>query len=590
MRGFGILRWIYIPRSNIRLSPLVRIPVQALSSAASTSTNQAYGSPSIFSDPGYIPGTAEEFHNNLVSRYRQGPQTGKLFLEDLAYQEKLQYLVQKFQKNKILKEYLLKDMVEMITSGKNVFRYVSLLSKLEVFNFQVSNNNRQLCHEIITTCIQNSEVRLASLFLLQFRHCGITDLESLNLVVLALCASKTDFIWNSYYLIQIIQQCDELKNNKLLGTILVFLTSNVHAYYFGNYLYNKMSIEELKLIQQSQLNEIITQLIEVNLNNADPEAAFAAWNRVAPLVQPERCINALLSLFHSTENSSLILQVLNSLPQAVLETDAMIDFQLEFYGTRDKYVTEFDSQVPKLTHPLRRSTLTSFLKVFLYRNDEAKTDKVIENIFKHEIGIQQKELDWIINKLLKNDKQTEALNMIRKFTDANITAKSYVSIFRYIATKYDVTMHDNDNKKIFQAAFEEIGIKLVQSCDDTIHELFTTEIFNYLTSKIGVSSAIRSYMKVIKSKEPISFNHFGMPLQFNQILKFSQKNTIQILQIIAIDAVKQQNNECLQWAIAEYRRNGWTFPRIFDMLRKHDTSNFLKRMIKPQVIEQMYID
>ncbi|EGW31998.1 uncharacterized protein SPAPADRAFT_61108 [Spathaspora passalidarum NRRL Y-27907] len=393
---------------------------------------------------------------------------------------------------------------------------------------------------------------------------------------MALCANKADFAVNSYCLVQVMNQVKV--ENEEIAMILKFLTSDVHGYYFGNYMYNKITNEELQKISQTQLNEIATQIIDVNLNNGDCESAFAGWSKVASLVQPERCMHSLLNLLHSTETTELILEVLTNLPQEVLDTDPMVDFQLEFYGTRDEYISQFDSLIPKLTHPLRRSTLTSFLKVFLHRNDEPKTDKVIDNIFNHQTGIQPKELNWIIKKLLCHDKHTEALAMVRKINNVNVTALSYVSIFKYIANKYD-----SDHESKFQPAFEEICMKMLRSNDRSVHEKFTVEVFNHL-AELDIRYAIQSYMKVRKSQKPIRFNHFGMPLQFNQILKFSQKNTAQILQTLSIEAVKHEDSESFQWAISEYRRNGWTIERIVKMLKQHDKHSFLERQFKPEVL------
>ena len=515
------------------------------------------------------------------------------FIQDIAATYKEEKLPLNVLRNEKLKEYILKDCCELVLKDdanliKNSFKILQRTGILPRYESQ-GVDAASLRMEFLQFMMNENRISLATICILSFTDHDINVPYSTTKLFIDVISSSPfrDFSTNAYCLLQVLRITTRIDPTELF-TSLMYLSSNVNGNYFANHLFFKC-IEDGLFFEMSfaQQHSVILSMLEVNLENNDALMATKIWRIANPIVlrsTPSRSqvlsyVEKLTTAFQLYHDKNIIEKELDQLP-ACLDTEFMIDYKLSFYSqhSRDK----FDALVNILRSPLRRSSLTALLKSFIHLRDEANAEKIMETIFAHS-SINCEELYTIVEKLLQQNKITEATSMIRRMS-LETTKRSYLSVFK----------HTWKNKD--QVFFKELYLKFMQlDCDDQVLEAFTIELIKAISS-INNRQAIRYYTKFLKKVDfqpyktnefyqQIDFRRYGFLDEFAQLIRLTPFGMVECLKVMSKHAVNDGDDVSLRWCIEEFRKSGWRVDTIMDYLEYFDGNGYLRKTLKPRAFE-----
>ncbi|RCK64978.1 hypothetical protein Cantr_00917 [Candida viswanathii] len=400
-------------------------------------------------------------------------------------------------------------------------------------------------------------------------------------------SDRVEFARIGYGTLQLVQHVEHLDWEER-AKIIKFLTGSIHGNYFSNYLYLawKKSGELDRLAEELPwlCDEILYRLLKVNCLNLNAYKCLEIWRANRGYIKPHN-VSVLVRVMKLCDEQNLdALDILSSLPS----TDtAVVNYKVEYFGKSDEHKLQFEDAM-RLIARLERSTMTSLLASFINREDEENSEKIILTIFKSSGGINKTEMDFIVQKLLSQDKLAEARDMVveKSWYDSQ---QAYVSIFKYVIAKQHLLKKEDTD-----SFWSDLRSRLKDVRSESVSGLLTVEILEHLTkedAKLGISNYVKfisSSRSMLASNEmylDIRLEKYGMPNWVRQYIRLSDKPTmLKACSTMLPYIVKSKDYLSIVWMFNEFRKFGWDLPSIYKLFKSHDDNDYLSTILKPKIL------
>ncbi|CUM46014.1 unnamed protein product [Debaryomyces fabryi] len=482
-------------------------------------------------------------------------------------------------------EIIIKSFEKMLECGivsasvEDNFMHITTHSG-QITKIELRNALAQL---LVNQALNSGEHLLASSFALEFKASSIPlNNETIRLLLRSLAIdTTTNYIYNSYTIIKIL---NEFPTSHItlsdMCDLLLYLAEGKQQPFFANILYDKIlqsSLLDKQLDEDLKtFLEAAIKMIQKNIEHGEITRAEKIWNSIKAI--------KVLSTEHTTVLSMLIEKLIEVDEEAAgrlvsenlsIDLGSNPDLQdciLRFVGTHTKHTGTFENLVKQLKPPLRRLTLSLLFEAFLLQNNESGAEKILLFIFKSENGINFLDFDSIIKKLIKQQKITECINML-KSTDIEISKLGYISIFKYLI---------RTSSKDKEAFLEDLSIRYQKLGNgDKCFSLLTAAFFDYVSENINnrVSRSLFTHLSR-NSHEGISLFHdnrnelnleqYSFPKGFLHLLSLDGSARLECLWIISNQAIKDYDLNTLRWCIEELRFSGVLLEDILSVIFTRD--------------------
>lgn len=379
---------------------------------------------------------------------------------------------------------------------------------------------------LVFHAVYTGDPLMASLLVLRFRKRGVlVSLQVLQLVVLALCVDLPNWGYNTYAMRVLLQQevSPEIKERAvrfMLQTELVPLEAN-----------------ELFVELKEPSEELVEAVMRANLERGNYHFVL------------ERGVPApLIPLFTTVADPKSIRTVLSEAEDST-DLNALLDFYGHGPGL-DK--TKFGIFTKKLTPPLLRDTLSVLFSSLLHQSNEIGAEKILQTIFGTFNGLNSRDFESIVVKLLSQGKLKQSMEMC---TNGNVQVAKlgYVRVVEYLLT------HKDDSKEDF---FHEVVRRFHQlEPSDEAKRRLTLVIIKHLSDHASNGAARRLYIK-----GRIFFPSFGMPKSFNRLILLDSRNRLACVAILFKKAVIDGDADIEAWCREHMLQLG-VFPRHIEAYR-----------------------
>ncbi|KAG7661521.1 RCY1 [[Candida] subhashii] len=492
---------------------------------------------------------------------------------------------------------LLRDIVSLLYRlGILTESQVNLLSIIEDKKSFMSEMNKR----IIESALQKQKTNIATEFVLQLTKTYQIEVhpESIDLLVLTLTSGlHEDFIKDSYITTQFVHHFG-IRNLTVtqVDRILQFFCSKPRGMYFANFLFEKLvklkQLEGYSRFQPIEFSNTVKALMQSYADNYNIDTAFRVWKQVSPYIEDKsELVPILVQLFIDApvEYAADIGDVLSNLPAESLNSEEMIDFQLSFFASDPKLSQHFELLANRLQPPLKRTTMSSLLKAFLAMNKQSNAQKTIEAIFKHGGGTSPEDVNCIVERLLKQDKLGECMDMVERM-EFEISRLACVSILRYMLLNVNISTTKN------REFLDRLFLGLVDLQDANTNELLTIALIEVAVAKVPIDEAVMLYnaiaqvvtlhkrFRVGENNYNCKLNTISIPEKFERVLHLSLKGQAKCLEHILIKALKEEDPLHLSYIMGLFRSLGWNYTSILNLLRRYDQNGYLERAIKSEIL------
>ncbi|KAK6462982.1 hypothetical protein DFJ63DRAFT_318168 [Scheffersomyces coipomensis] len=342
--------------------------------------------------------------------------------------------------------------------------------------------------------------------------------------------------------------------------------------------------------------DIMMQVVNQNLDYGFYEVAFKYWKRItAEIEEPESKVAIIYAkLLRLSPDTAWLEKVIKSMHNKEVDSIEVTDVLIEKLGTnKSTHNGELLHTITStLESPLRRSTLSSLFKSFLYQNNEQATDKVLQLIFKSKDGLESQDMDAMVKKLLKQGKVDQCIEMA-KASSISVSKLAYVNIISHIF-QYE---EDISLRYKFLDEYSIEALKLPKR--DHSFTLLTSEIIKLYSSRISNRAAKKMYLTIHNfASKPIineedkyyyvfNFKKFGIPNSFKDLITMNQECRIKCLDIIINKALIEKDIDTILWGIDEMRFIGLDVKDIIPHIRLCDKDKFIDSILKPEIHQQL---
>ncbi|KAK6205454.1 uncharacterized protein RJT21DRAFT_15982 [Scheffersomyces amazonensis] len=559
---------------------------------------------------------------SVLSKYYASQES--LFIKDLvdfpSNDKSFKYFGAIYQKSRSFRVIIMNDLIELIRRGEyyHVSRFLHTLIRMQLAN-------RELIRELV---VKKSHENmgpeqllklLAQCIILQTQSVGdyiyaarvvLLFQEEMNLGIspfikdpilrgLATCTDHTS-IYASFALLKIIQTMDFLDvSSSTVFQILEFFVNNKTIYFSNKFLemiIERGSLQRLHYHNPQQYSTVMMELINQNLHDGIYDVAFKWWMELTKVISntDHNIETTYIKLLKYSPNPQTTKQLIKSTENLNIKSTDVTDMLIEKLGTDSKTFNEpiYQKLFRTLTPPMRRSTMSSLLKTFLYQNNESATHKILQLIFKSKNGIEPIDLKSYVDRLLQEGELDKCIQMVEA-SSISVSRLAYVSVIRYMFENEE----DLEIRRSFLEEYSRRALKLRKS-DESLAQL-GCEIIRYYCNRYSNRAAKKLYttMNAYTSKpiidlndhlyDKLSFAKFKIPNQFKDILTMTQSSRRDSLDIIVSKAIKEQDETTVIWAIDEMRYIGLDVRDILNHLHKRDNSGYIMSILKPEIRNQL---
>lgn len=529
-------------------------------------------------------------------------------LEDLMRypginQDMIRYLHNGYDKSQPLRQMIHSDIYKLLNMNKTdtvleIFyrmNHNNILHKTVFDSILYIKNNKEsleiekikalLANLLIHQTLLSGDYILSSSFALHFKNQGINITEStLKLMLHTLALNEFANSYNSYIIFKIIEEFnidDNLKLNEKMQ-LLVYLSSDKSSPFYANLFYEKYfsKEEKAKLFSIEEFRNDIINFIRINFDFGNYRKSQTLWIQLnhALLCQNKSYIQITKRILQRIINSndSSIEKIICVLPEVVLKTQEVSDLMLVYYGKEANKNDKFNLELKNLSPPLRRLTLSLLFEAFLLQNNEKAAEKILQSIFNSTNGINEKEFNIIVQKLLNQDNIEEAINMVKK-SESNISRLACINIISKLLSMSNTKKNTN--------RITEVLAEIRKNNNGLHHEYLTEIILSHLSTRVSNRACRGLFTKILRFslnnnvnfERQLHMEKYGLPNELRFFLKINEKNHISCLRIILEQAILDEDETTLLWVIDEMRFAGMLLDHILLELPHTD---FVSRVIK----------
>lgn len=521
--------------------------------------------------------------NKCYEFYQQQKQT--LFLADLLLypgvnRDIIELLLLKFKDSTSMKAMIYQDLFDLLAQRKldvfcdaiNRMEDANLLhrdtaQKVSKINLDESLNPANyglLASAFVSEVSISGEPLMAASFAAQFLEMGVSlDMTTIDSLILNVSRVSTlDPALTTFTIKKLlIVYGHEKLSPKVLLNALICMLSEPHVPFYANNLYDTI---KGPLKHEKDLPSVMVKLIGANINKGHLLRAADIWNDLLNISQETALkeidlLDKLLKrLMEEDLNRASIF--LESVPFEMKTDKRLIEITLSVLGRAEGKEKEFTSLSKQLAAPLSRKALSSLFVSFLYHNNEAASDKLLQAIFKTSSGLSALDFEALIVKLLKHDKFEKSISMCA----ANNITVSKLGLIRVL--EYVLQYGDLEQRADFLKLFCRQMRKLKKS-DPALH-VFTKAVMRYLSSKVSNSISrtlylSKAYTDSSKKDAEFNFKRQGLPELFNDLISIDDYNRISCLNVIYRQAIKEEDQVNISWCLKELRSLGVSVSDIF---------------------------
>lgn len=492
-------------------------------------------------------------------------------------------------------EVVLKSFEKMIESGivstlvESDFMHISAHSG-RATETELRNTIADL---IVNQAVSSGEHLLASSFALRFKASNIPlNNQTIRLLLRSLAIdTTTNHIYNSYTIIKIL---NEFSTNDIklpdMCDLLLYLAEGKQQPFFANILYDRILQSSFldKQLEEGlkKFDEAAIKLMQKNIEHGDVTRAGKLWgsikNKEITSAKNTVALSKLIEKLIETNEDAAENIVCENLSTELHNNPDLQDCILRFFGTHPKYAEMFEKLMKQLKPPLRRLTLSLLFEAFLLQNNESGAEKILLFIFKSKNGINFLDFDSIIKKLIRQQKLTQCIDMLRS-TDIEISKTGHISVFKYLIR----TSNSKEKKK-----FLEDLVSRFQKLDnnDECFNLLTIAFFAYVSENINnrvsrslftqISRNSHENISILRdSGDELNLEQYSFPKGFLQLLSLERSARLECLSIISDHAIQDYDVNTLKWCIDELRFSGVLLEDILKSIFKKD-SQFYREVLQ----------
>lgn len=497
-------------------------------------------------------------------------------------------------------EVVLKSFEKMTESGivsasvERDFMYIST-NRGRITETELRNT---LAGLIVNQAVSSGEHLLASSFALRFKASNIPlNSETIRLLLRSLAIdTTTNHIYNSYTIIKILNEFPT-KDIKLpdMCNLMLYLAEGKQQPFFANIIYDRI-LQSLLLDEQlegdlKKFYEAAIKLMQKNIELGDVTRAGKIWDSIKNIeitsTKNTVALSKLIQKLIETNEDAAEIIVCENLSTELYHNPDLQDCILRFFGTRSKHTEMFEKLMKQLKPPLRRLTLSLLFEAFLLQNNESGAEKILLFIFKSKNGINFLDFDSIIRKLIRQQKITQCIDMLRS-TDIEISKVGHISVFKNL-----IRTSNSQEKMKFLEDLASRFHKLDNN--DECFNLLTIAFFAYVSENINnrvsrslftqISRNSHEKTSILRDSE-LNLEQYSFPKGFLQILSLEGSARLECLSIISNHAIEDHDLNTLKWCIEELRFSGVLLKDVLESIFKKD-SKFYKEVLQGQSLPSL---
>lgn len=492
-------------------------------------------------------------------------------LEDLFKSEKrngdiIKVFRSKIQASSLIRNVCYRDLIQILKNGSyNILG--GILDELldnkvitgEFFLDKIidSSEEDKVANKIIMLMASFGDLSMSCLTAVSLRDQGFRiDHATLKALINLLCLSNRKLrTHHNFALVKIIHEFPELEYSpKELSKIISASIADDSNCFLLNIIFKMLYSSIITHSDNKELSKALVNLILANLDNAH---LGTATNIILELKNFEDVIgdSELQVRFLSTVEEGTARDVL---PIFLFDMSdlKLLNFLLEFHR---KDPEKFQATLKHLQLPADRLTLSVLFSVFVKGNKDLEARDILQHILKSDMGINDKDFDTIITKLLSSGKVSVAVSMVLSKKIA-VAKSAYITIFQYLLE--NDLLHENG---IFLI---EMVTQLKIAVDDPVIFRILPILVKYLASKVHPLVARSFLIKLFnKGNHPnmsqiFNLKEFHLPDDLLDITKMSNGNKIESLRIILGESIEREEFDLVKWCIQELRNHGQSIHEI----------------------------
>ncbi|CUM68281.1 uncharacterized protein PRCAT00006003001 [Priceomyces carsonii] len=503
------------------------------------------------------------------------------FLEDLMKyprinQDMIKFLMTKYPKSNSVRSLILDDLKTLVLSEKydTFLNVIGLLREKEVSNENISFDlqgidsshhdiKSQYANILVKQAIDSGENTLGAAYAIDFTN---NNLVMSNETISNLLQSFTfdtniNHTFNSFTILKILQKLVPNISAEQKCVLLDYFLEADGPPYFANIFYDKYMSNTIECLQAKP--GVIHKFIRQNLKYRNTIRAFNVWSSAKEMHNISLTIRAeticqLLKCLRDSKDSSVELAALSEIPSELFGSDRLVDFLLEFYGTESKYTEEFEALVNTLSAPLRRLTLSLLFAAFIFKKYERRSERVLQYIFESKNGMNERDYNVVINKLLEEGNLEKCIEMIEA-SPAIITRLASVNILLKVLRFEEST----ERESLLLRIIKKLN-SLVKDEESTY--LVTKEIIIYVTKNISnrvgrslltrITQMASNNSSMLPRHSLLNVDQYHLPKEIVPFLIPSAKLRVDCLYVIIDQSIIVEDLETIKWCIEELRLEG----------------------------------
>lgn len=204
-------------------------------------------------------------------------------------------------------------------------------------------------------------------------------------------------------------------------------------------------LDKYKVLDFQKFLRYANELIRYNIETNNIASAYSIWATIREYKLDLTSydidtIALLINTFRKNERfKSAAREMIMGLPVELFKNEKLNSTLLKFAAKR-RDIKLGKIAIENIIKPFSRPIMTSLLSFYLSIGDEKSTEKILNDIFQSNAGLQPAEFNLIINFMLKKGLTSKAYDMISQ-NDKKLSMSSYISFLNHMVEQRNINVN-----------------------------------------------------------------------------------------------------------------------------------------------------